>query len=89
MNMCQQGRKYHTSLATSAADGLFAYCERALKVHVCEYEIGRRACLLSYAHVNDCTSVVFVCILLRQLADLGCRDHARTCAHTHSPTVPM
>lgn len=28
-DMCRRGRKYHTSAATSAADGLFAACERA------------------------------------------------------------
>lgn len=34
VNTCQQGRKYHTSLAMSAADGLFA---TPSSMHVCVY----------------------------------------------------
>lgn len=53
VNMCQQGRKYHTSLAMSAADGLFACCECAFKVWVCEwYKIGQCECAFSNARVS-------------------------------------
>lgn len=43
MNMCQQGRKYHTSLAMSATDDLFVCCERARNVHVYEVHQWKRA----------------------------------------------
>lgn len=75
VNMCQRGRKYHTSLAMSAADGLFACCV-CESVCVCAYTVMSTHVNIKVCPVHVCVWEEPLCVFSsRQLADLACHTH--------------